>query len=157
MPGQDRQPVYKFGAWEIDLARREMRLNGIQAEVGNRAFEVVETLVQSAGELVDKYDLMNRVWPGATVEENTLQAQISAIRKALGPDRGLLKTIAGRGYRLLGDWIIQQQDFAAVGVRRAEPPRSYVTNLTAPATELIGRKVAETELLELLSSYRMVT
>jgi len=103
MPGQDRRPVYKFGAWEIDLARREMRLNGIQAEVGSRAFEIIETLVQSAGELVDKYDLMNRVWPGAVVEENTLQAQISAIRKALGPDRGLLKTCAGRGYRLLGD------------------------------------------------------
>jgi DNA-binding response OmpR family regulator len=45
MPGQDRQPVYKFGAWEIDLARREMRLNGIQAEVGSRAFEILETLV----------------------------------------------------------------------------------------------------------------
>ena len=101
MPGQDRQPVYRFGAWEIDLARREMRLNGIQAEVGSRAFEIIETLVQSAGELVDKYHLMNRVWPGAVVEENTLQAQISAVRKALGPDRGLLKTIAGRGYRLL--------------------------------------------------------
>ena len=157
MPGQDRQPVYKFGAWEIDLARREMRLNGVPTDIGHRAFEVVETLVRSAGELVDKYDLMNRVWPGATVEENTLQAQISAIRKALGPDRGLLKTIAGRGYRLLGDWIIQQEDFAAAGVRRVEPPRRYVTNLTAPATELIGRKVAETELLELLSTYRMVT
>ena len=68
MPGQDRRPVYKFGAWEIDLARREMRLNGIQAEVGSRAFEIIGTLVQSAGELVDKYDLMNRVWPGAVVE-----------------------------------------------------------------------------------------
>ena len=92
MPGHDQRPVYKFGVWEIDLARREMRLNGIATDVGSRAFEIVETLVQSAGELIDKYDLMNRVWPGAAVEENTLQAQISAIRKALGPDRGLLKT-----------------------------------------------------------------
>ena len=116
MPGQDRQTIYKFGAWEIDLGRREMRLNGIQAEVGSRAFEIIETLVQSAGELVDKYDLMNRVWPGAVVQENTLQAQISAIRKALGPDRGLLKTVAGRGYRLLGDWVIEQEDFAAAGM-----------------------------------------
>ncbi|MGA2289529.1 winged helix-turn-helix domain-containing protein, partial [Bradyrhizobium sp.] len=66
MPGQDRRPVYKFGAWEIDLARREMRLNGVPTDVGSRAFEIVETLVQSAGELIDKYDLMNRVWPGAT-------------------------------------------------------------------------------------------
>ena len=101
MAGQDRPPVYTFGAWEIDLARREMRLNGVPTDLGSRAFEIVETLVQSAGELIDKYDLMNRVWPGAVVEENTLQAQISAIRKVLGPDRGLLKTIAGRGYRLL--------------------------------------------------------
>ena len=127
MPGQDRRPVYRFGAWEVDLARREMRLNGVPADVGSRAFEIVETLVQSAGELIDKYDLMNRVWPGAVVEENTLQAQISAIRKALGPDRGLLKTIAGRGYRLLGDWIIQQEDFAAAGTPIADPGRSYVT------------------------------
>jgi predicted ATPase/DNA-binding winged helix-turn-helix (wHTH) protein len=155
--GHDQRPVYKFGAWEIDLARREMRLNGIPTDVGSRAFEIVETLVQSAGELIDKYDLMNRIWPGAAVEENTLQAQISAIRKALGPDRGLLKTIAGRGYRLLGDWVIQQEDFAAAGMPTAEPARSHVSNLTAAPSALIGRKTAEAQLLELLSTYRMVT
>ena len=157
MRGQDRQPVYKFGAWEIDLVRREMRLNGIRTELGSRAFEIIETLLQSAGELVDKYDLMNRVWPGAVVEENTLQAQISAIRKALGPDRGLLKTIAGRGYRLLGDWVIEQEDFAAAGMPTSERTRSHVTNITAQTGELIGRRAAEAQLLELLSTYRMVT
>src|SRR5258705_4541871 len=157
MPGQDRRPVYKFDAWEIDVARREMRLNGVRTDIGSRAFEIIEVLVQSAGELVDKYDLMNRVWPGAVVEENTLQAQISAIRKALGPDRGLLKTIAGRGYRLLGDWVIEQEDFAAAGMPTSEPTRSYVTNITAQTSELIGRRSAEAQLLELLSTYRMVT
>src|ERR1700745_2328667 len=157
MPGQDRRPVYRFGAWEIDLARREMRLNGVPTDVGSRAFEIVEALVQSAGELVDKYDLMNRVWPGAVVEENTLQAQISAIRKVLSPDRGLLKTIAGRGYRLLGDWIVQREDFASAGTPIRELVRSYVTNLTASPSELIGRKTAEAQLSELLSIYRMVT
>src|ERR1700680_1964483 len=157
MPGQDRRPLYKFGAWEIDLARREMRLNGISADVGSRAFEIVETLVQSAGELIDKYDLMNRVWPGAAVEENTLQAQISAIRRALGPDRALLKTIAGRGYRLLGDWVIQREDFAAAGMPTAEPARSRFTNLATAPGALIGRKIAEAQLLELLSTYRIVT
>src|SRR5215471_6846881 len=121
MPGQDRRPVYKFGAWEIDLARREMRLSGVPTDIGSRAFEIVETLVQSAGELVDKYDLMSRVWPGAVVEENTLQAQISAIRKALGPDRGLLKTIARRGYRLPGDWTRRHEALGAAGIPTAEP------------------------------------
>jgi len=157
MPGQDRPPVYKFGVWELDLARRELRLNGVPTELGSRAFEIVEVLVRSAGELIDKYDLMNRVWPGATVEENTLQAQISAIRRALGPDRGLLKTIAGRGYRLMGDWKIQQGDFAAAALPDAEPARAYVTNLTAPPSALIGRSSAEAQILELLAAYRVVT
>ena len=166
MPGQDGQPVYKFGAWEIDLARREMRSNGVAVEIGSRAFEIVEALVLSAGKLVGKYDLMNRVWPGAAVEENTLQAQISAIRKALGPDRGLLKTIAGRGYRLLGDWINQPEEPAAAGVSTTplaaagpnrRPVANPVTNLAAPAGALIGRETAEAQLLELLSTYRMVT
>jgi predicted ATPase/DNA-binding winged helix-turn-helix (wHTH) protein len=157
MPGQDRQPVYKFGAWEIDLARREMRLNGAPAEMGGRAFEILEKLVQSGGELIDKYDLMKRVWPGAVVEENTLQAQISSIRKALGPDRGLLKTVAGRGYRLLGDWVVRQEASAAAGMPAPEPIQSHVTNLTSPPSALIGRTAAELQLSELLSTYRMVT
>ena len=46
MPGQEHRPIYKFGAWEIDLARREMRLNGSPAEIGSRAFEIVEVLLQ---------------------------------------------------------------------------------------------------------------
>ncbi|MGA2293306.1 ATP-binding protein, partial [Bradyrhizobium sp.] len=91
------------------------------------------------------------------VEENTLQAQISAIRKALGPDRGLLKTIAGRGYRLLGDWVSQQGDFAAAGRPTAAPTRSHVSNLTAAPNALIGRKTAEVQLSELLTAYRMFT
>jgi predicted ATPase/DNA-binding winged helix-turn-helix (wHTH) protein len=157
MQRQDQRPVYQFRAWEIDLARRELRLNGAAVDIGNRAFEIVEALVQSGGELIDKYALMNRVWPGAIVEENTLQAQISAIRKALGPDRGLLKTSAGRGYRLLGDWIIQPQPSTTAGPPAAEPVRNFVTNLTAAPSTLIGRESAEAQLSELLSTYRMVT
>ena len=39
---------------------------------------------------------MSRVWPGVVVEENTLQFHISALRKALGPDRDFTKNISGR-------------------------------------------------------------
>ena len=161
MPGPDRRPVYKSGPWEIDLARREMRLNGVRTDLGSRAFEIVETLVQSAGEAIDKYELMKRVWPGAIVEENTLQAQISAIRKTLGPDRGLLKTIQGRGYRLLGDWSVLREASApaakTAAMPAAERARGFVTNLAVPPGALIGRETARAQLLDLLSTYRMVT
>src|SRR3979490_3233889 len=101
---QGRIMVSESGEWEVDLARRELRARGVPVPIGSRAFEIVEVLVQSAGELVSKNELMDRVWPGATVEDNTLQFHISAIRKALGQDRGMLKTASGRGYRLLGAW-----------------------------------------------------
>jgi hypothetical protein len=45
--------------------------------------------------------MMERVWPGAVVGEGTIHVHISAVRKALGPDRAMLKTVSGRGYHLL--------------------------------------------------------
>ena len=102
--GQIEPRVFESGGWEVDLSKRELRAHGSAVPIGSRAFEIIETLVEAAGGLVTKDDLMRRVWPGLVVEDNTLQVHISAIRKALGPDRGMLKTISGRGYRLLGDW-----------------------------------------------------
>src|ERR1700731_4125246 len=105
---QGGQLVYESGEWEVDPTKRELRARGVPVPIGGRAFEIIEVLVQSAGELVTKNELMGRVWPGAIVEDNTLQFHISAIRKALGVDRGMLKTASGRGYRLLGGWTSRQ-------------------------------------------------
>jgi predicted ATPase len=103
---------------------------------------------------------MGRIWPGAIVGENTLQVHISAIRKALGKDRALLKTASGRGYRLLGRWTarqpaarVQPVDPAPVHVA-AEPVQS---NLPLPAADLIGRTSAVRHLRDLMSAYRIVT
>jgi len=84
MPEQRRPPVYEFEGWEVNLARRELRKRGLPVPLGSVAFQILSVLVQSAGEIVSKDDLMARVWPGAVVEENKLQVHMSAIRKALG-------------------------------------------------------------------------
>src|SRR6202045_103861 len=114
--------VYVSGECEIDLARRELRVLGSPVPVGGRAFEFIEVLAESAGELVTKDGLMNRIWPGAVVMENTLQVHAAAVRKALGPYRGLLKTESRRGYRLLGDWIVRRHGAAKppVGLPRMQ-------------------------------------
>ena len=155
MPAQDRRRVYESGEWEVDLARRELRARGAAVPIGTRAFEIIEVLVQSAGELVTKNDLMGRVWPGALVEDNTLQFHISAIRKALGRDRELLKTASGRGYRLLGAWTFRQEDTSSADSIDLEPTRSpaepFQTNLPAAASELVGRTNAVRHLRGLLS------
>src|SRR5712675_1230746 len=158
---QDRQLVYELDEWEVDLARRELRARGVPVPIGGRAFEIIEVLVQSAGELVTKNDLLARVWSGAIVEDNTLQFHISAIRKAFGQDREMLKTASGRGYRLLGAWTSRQEDTSSVDSIDLEPMRSpaepFQTNLPAAASELVGRTNAVQHLRGLLSAYRVVT
>jgi predicted ATPase/DNA-binding winged helix-turn-helix (wHTH) protein len=161
VPAQGRQLVYASGEWEVDLARRELRARGVPVPIGGRAFEIIEALVQSAGELVTKTELMGRVWPGAIVEDNTLQFHISAIRKALGPDRGILKTASGRGYRLLGAWTLRPESTSSGDSIDLEPTRSRAeqlqNNLPAATSDLVGRTVAVQHLRDLLSAYRVVT
>ena len=103
---------------------------------------------------------MARVWPGVIVEENTIEVHISAIRKALGPDRGTLRTTFGRGYRLMDAWTIRSRgtpdgSTALDSTRRGAQP--FMTNVSAATTEVIGRTAAVRQLQEQLSAYRAVT
>src|SRR5882757_7173414 len=152
--------VYACDQWEIDLGRRELRSRGIPVPLGGRAFEIVTVLVQSAAELVTKNHMMERVWPGAIVGEGTLHVHISAVRKALGPDRGLLKTASGRGYRLLGSWTPEQREGTAPPVyspltrTSGTPPPN---NFPPLINRLIGRAAAAQFVRDLVSAYRVVT
>jgi predicted ATPase/DNA-binding winged helix-turn-helix (wHTH) protein len=157
---QGQHLVYEFGGWELDLARRELRSSGVPVSMGSRAFAIFSVLVQSAGKLVTKEELMARVWPGVIVEENTLEVHISAVRKALGADRGILSTSFGRGYRLVGDWTVRKEstplDSVAVDPTRM-PVQLFQTNLPAATSEVIGRTAAVQQLREFLSAHRAVT
>jgi predicted ATPase/DNA-binding winged helix-turn-helix (wHTH) protein len=160
VPEANANLVYVCDQWEIDLGRRELRSSGIPVPLGGRAFEVVTVLVQSASEFVTKDDLMDRVWPGAVVGEGTIHVHISAVRKALGPDRGLLKTASGRGYRLLGSWTPQQREAAAATVYSRVPRTSGLepaNNFPPLITRLVGRAAACQFVRDLVSAYRVVT
>jgi predicted ATPase/DNA-binding winged helix-turn-helix (wHTH) protein len=152
--------VYACEQWEIDLGRRELRAAGTPVPLGSRAFEIVEVLVRSASSLVTKDELMQQVWPGTTVGEATLHVHISAVRKALGRDRHLVKTAQGRGYRLLGGWAAQEQASKNLPpvlqhrrVSAAFPP----TNFSPLVARLFGRSEAVRRVRDLISAYRVVT
>ena len=153
--------VYEFGQWQLHLGRRELLACGVPVPIGARALEVMEVLVKSTNELVTKDALMDRVWPGAMVGENTLQVHISAIRKALGQDRAMLKTATGRGYRLLGDWAVRREGAAEEPAGLLEPVRmpaqTFRTNLPETALNLIGRTIVVRQIQDILSSHRTVT
>jgi non-specific serine/threonine protein kinase len=153
--------VYEFGEWQMHLGPRELLACGVPVPIGARTFEVMEVLVLSANELVTKHDIMNRVWPGAIIGENTLQVHMSAIRKALGQDRAMLKTVSGRGYRLLGDWVVRREDATEQPVGLSEPvqapARTCRTNLPETALDLIGRHFVVRQIQDILSAHRAIT
>ena len=90
-------PAYRFDRFELQPAAQRLLADGEPASLGPRAFDLLVALVQRAGQLVPKAELLDLVWPGLVVEENNLQVQISALRKILGADA--IATVPGRGYR----------------------------------------------------------
>ena len=97
MSAESQQPV-AFGPFRLDRRGRSLTRAGAEITLGRRAFDIICVLAAAGGEAVSKDALLDQVWPGLTVEENDLQVQISALRKALGD--GMIATIPGRGYRL---------------------------------------------------------
>jgi DNA-binding winged helix-turn-helix (wHTH) protein len=92
-----------FGQTVVRLQRRELCHAGNRVEVGARAFDLLHFLMQARGMLVSRDAIKATVWAGRVVEENTVESQISALRRALGDDRGAIRTIAGRGYQFIAD------------------------------------------------------
>src|SRR5262245_61379607 len=96
-------PNLVFGRFSIVPRRRELLVEGLPVELGDRAFDVLMALVDARGTVLAKDELINRVWPGRVVEENNLHVQIAALRKALGADREMICTVAGQGYQFTGN------------------------------------------------------
>ena len=123
MAEAEHQMDISFGRWRLSPARRRLLADGEPVALGSRAFDILLALVDARGGLVTKDALMRRVWPGTITEDNSLQVQISALRKALGQDAaGLIATIPGRGYCFTGQ--LHPQGYFAEAQEPATPPVS---------------------------------
>src|SRR6202140_2173226 len=151
----------EFGRFSVLLHRREVLAEGQPLDLGGRAFDVLMALIQAPGAVVSKDALMNRVWPDRVVEENSLQAQISALRHVLGPNRDLIRTIAGRGYQFTGEirMVSARPDVQAIAAmpQPTPTPSRLLTNLPQPMAEMICRDIELQEVVSLVGSHRLVT
>ena len=94
---------HAFGRFVLRRRERALLRDGVPVTLGSRAVDVLVALVEADGALMTKGALLDRVWPGVAVEENNLQVQISALRRALAPQgRDWIATVPGRGYRFTG-------------------------------------------------------
>lgn len=94
---------YRFGTAEFDEARFELRVAGLPVEVERRALEVLAYLLQHAGEVVTKDELLREVWAGRVTVDKVLPNAINKLRRALGEaNANCISTQARVGYRLDG-------------------------------------------------------
>lgn len=151
-----------FGRFRVLPHRRELLADGRPVRLGGRAFDVLMTLVEAQGAAVDKRTLMGRVWPDRVVEENNLQAQISALRSAFGVDRDVIRTVSGRGYQFTAKINIEPaspgEPGEPIGTVAAQPTSVQPpTNVAEPVSELIGRDEELADILKLVATHRLVT
>src|SRR6516165_10100 len=102
-PASEASASVAFGRFRVLPHRRELLVDGRPIKLGGRAFDVLMALIEARGAVISKDTLMARVWPDRVVEENNLQAHISALRAAFGAERALIRTVAGRGYQFTGE------------------------------------------------------
>jgi DNA-binding winged helix-turn-helix (wHTH) protein len=76
-----------FGSFRISPSQRLLLQGDTPLRLGSRAFDLLATLVERAGEVVSKEELIARAWPTTVVEEGNLKLQISALRRAFGRRR----------------------------------------------------------------------
>ena len=96
--------VYVFGAFRLDALTRELLHGDSPVKLYPKQLDILLALVERAGELVTKDELLRIVWPDATVEEGNLTTHISQLRKLLGDEgshRKYIVTLPGRGYRFV--------------------------------------------------------
>src|SRR6266566_2499001 len=88
---------YRFGPFELQPDQRRLLKDGAAISLRPRAFDLLVALVDRAGHLATKDELLDHVWPRMVVEEAALHVQVSALRKVLGADA--ITTVSGRGYQ----------------------------------------------------------
>ncbi|HET9362046.1 MAG TPA: winged helix-turn-helix domain-containing protein [Vicinamibacterales bacterium] len=96
-------PIFSFGPFLLDLTEHALLRDGRPVPLTPKVFEVLRLLVQNAGHLVLKEQLLKEVWPDTFVEEANLNRAVSVLRKALGESQSdrYIETVPKRGYRFV--------------------------------------------------------
>lgn len=125
-PGVRR--AYRFGAFQLDIRERRLSRGCEVLPLRLKVFDTLRVLVENAGRLVTKQELLEAVWPETTVEENNLNHNVSVLRKALGEKatgQQYIETVPRVGYRF------------AAAVEAAEPRAEATVASAAKARQEI--------------------
>jgi DNA-binding winged helix-turn-helix (wHTH) protein len=97
--------AYRFGPFSLNVRERRLSRGDDVIPLRLKVFDTLVVLVENAGRLVTKQELLDTVWPETTVEENNLNHNVSVLRKALGEKatgQQYIETVPRVGYRFAG-------------------------------------------------------
>lgn len=98
--------IYRFGAFELDLARVELRTRGELLSLEPQVFALLALLVENHDRLVSKDEIIEKVWDRRVVSDAAVASRIKSARKALGDDgksQRFVRTIHGQGFRFVAE------------------------------------------------------
>jgi Tol biopolymer transport system component/DNA-binding winged helix-turn-helix (wHTH) protein len=125
---RQKKHFFEFGPFRVDTVKRRLLREGHPVPLTPKAFDTLIVLLQHSGQVLEKDELIEAVWPETAVEENNLTQNIYALRKALGDSANesrYILTIPGMGYRFVPE----------------------VTEVTADDTELVARERSRTHIV----------
>lgn len=140
--------VFNFRGFALDSEELRLSAHGSPVEVGSTGLRLLLALVERAGSVVSKADLMFRVWGRAPIGDNALHVHVAALRKVVGDD--VIATKRGVGYRF-GVEVTSTRTQPAIG-NLSHFAMAYVGH-----TPLIGRDTDRIEVSELLRRARLIT
>jgi predicted ATPase/DNA-binding winged helix-turn-helix (wHTH) protein len=130
----------RFGPFELNVAERSLKKANQLIPLGGRAYDILIALLENAGEVVGKAELIARAWPDVTVEEGSLRVHLSALRKALGDGQFGNKYVAsvqGQGYSFI----------APVARLPADNDRGNASAATSNLPPALGRMVGRSDVV----------
>lgn len=140
----------RFGRFEVQPTQGRLLVDGEPAALGRRAFDLLLVLVERAGRLATRDELIERVWPGLVVEDNNLNVQVNALRRVLGAN--LVVTVPGRGYQLAA-----RVEAAPLAAPPPPPVPALRAHLPAGQPPMFGRDDELAALQTLIDGHRLVT
>lgn len=150
-----------FGPFALHNKSRLLEKDGVPVKLGSRALDILRLLVDRAGDVVSKGELMAHAWPDLVVEEISLRVHIAELRKTLGDGKAgarYVTNVPSRGYCFVAP--VQQIAPAPVSASApavSMPDRVAPVSLPHRLERMVGREEVLQELSDRLLSERFVT
>ncbi|MGN6828032.1 ATP-binding protein [Paucibacter sp. M5-1] len=148
--------AWQFGAFKLLPAQRLLLEGNAPVRVGGRALDLLIVLVEAAGKIVGRDELIASVWKKVVVDEGSLRVHVAALRRALRDDgdlRRYIVNVAGRGYCFVEDVSPSTPDGVNETMSMPHEGRSHLPSLLV---NVVGREEAISEVCGMVIKNRMV-